>query len=126
MTDYDAIVIGTGQAGPSLARRLADSGQKVAVVERDRFGRTCVNTGRPPPKTPRASAHAMPLGRRGADFGFSGAAAIKADMKRIKARKDDIVSQSTHGVDRSLKDRKNCTVYEGHARFTAPHEIAVG
>jgi pyruvate/2-oxoglutarate dehydrogenase complex dihydrolipoamide dehydrogenase (E3) component len=126
MTDYDAIVIGTGQAGPSLARRLADAGQKVAVIERSRFGGTCINTGCTPTKTMVASAYAMHVARRGADYGFSGAAEIKADMKRIKARKDEIVGQSTHGVERSLRDRKNCTVYAGHGRFTAPHEVAVG
>jgi pyruvate/2-oxoglutarate dehydrogenase complex dihydrolipoamide dehydrogenase (E3) component len=126
MTDYDAIVIGTGQAGPSLARRLADSGQKVAVIERKRFGGTCVNTGCTPTKTMVASAYAMHVARRGADYGFSGAGEIKADMKRIKARKDDIVGRSTHGVERSLKSRKNCTVYEDHGRFVAPHEVAVG
>jgi pyruvate/2-oxoglutarate dehydrogenase complex dihydrolipoamide dehydrogenase (E3) component len=126
MTDYDAIVIGTGQSGPSLARRLADSGQKVAVIERNRFGGTCVNTGCTPTKTMVASAYAMHVARRGADYGFSGAGEIKADMKRIKARKDEIVGQSTRGVERSLKTRKNCTVYEGHGRFVGPHEVAVG
>ena len=83
MTDYDAIVIGTGQAGPSLARRLADSGQKVAVIERNRFGGTCINTGCTPTKAMVASAYAIHVARRGADYGFSGAGAIKADMKRI-------------------------------------------
>jgi pyruvate/2-oxoglutarate dehydrogenase complex dihydrolipoamide dehydrogenase (E3) component len=126
MTDYDAIVIGTGQAGPSLARRLADAGQKVAVIERSRFGGTCVNTGCTPTKTMVASAYAMHVARRGADYGFSGAAEIKADMKRIKARKDEIVGLSTHGVERSLRGHKNCIVYAGHGRFTAPHEVAVG
>jgi pyruvate/2-oxoglutarate dehydrogenase complex dihydrolipoamide dehydrogenase (E3) component len=126
MTDYDAIVIGTGQAGPSLARRLADSGQKVAVIERNRFGGTCVNTGCTPTKAMVASAYAMHVARRGADYGFTGAGEIKADMKRIKARKDAIVSASTQGVERSLKNRKNCTVYKGHGRFAAPHEVTVG
>ena len=126
MTDYDAIVIGTGQSGPSLARRMADSGQRVAVIERGRFGGTCINTGCTPTKTMVASAYAIHVARRGADYGFSGAGEIKADMRRIKARKDEIVSASTHGVERSLKDRKNCTVYKGHGRFVAPHEVAVG
>ena len=126
MTDYDAIVIGTGQAGPSLARRLADAGQKVAVIERSRFGGTCINTGCTPTKTMVASAYAMHVARRGADYGFSGAGEIKADMKRIKARKDDIVGQSTRHIEQSLRDRKNCTVYNGHGRFVGPHEVAVG
>jgi pyruvate/2-oxoglutarate dehydrogenase complex dihydrolipoamide dehydrogenase (E3) component len=126
MIDYDAIVIGTGQAGPSLARRLADAGRKVAVIERSHFGGTCINTGCTPTKTMVASAYAMHVARRGADYGFSGGGEIKADMKRIKARRDEIVGLSTRGVERSLRDRKNCTVYVGHGRFTAPHEVAVG
>src|SRR6476469_8845305 len=100
MTDYDAIVIGTGQSGPSLARRMADSGQRVAVIERGRFGGTCINTGCTPTKTMVASAYAIHVARRGADYGFSGAGEIKADMRRIKAREDEIVSASTHGVER--------------------------
>ena len=71
MATYDAIVIGTGQAGPSLARRLADAGQKVAIVERGRFGGTCVNTGCTPTKTLVASAYAAHVARRGADYGFT-------------------------------------------------------
>ena len=126
MTEFDAIVIGTGQAGPSLARRLADSGRKVAIVERNRFGGTCVNTGCTPTKTLVASAYAMHVARRGADYGFSPAGEIKADMKRVKARKDEIVNASSGGVERSLRSRENCTVYQGHARFVAPHEVAVG
>ena len=126
MAEFDSIVIGTGQAGPSLARRLADSGQKVAVVERGRFGGTCVNTGCTPTKTMVASAYAMHVARRGGDYGFSGAGEIKADMKRVKARKDYVVGLSTNGVERSLKSRENCTVYEDHARFVAPHEVTVG
>jgi pyruvate/2-oxoglutarate dehydrogenase complex dihydrolipoamide dehydrogenase (E3) component len=71
MTAYDAIIIGTGQAGPPLARRLAGTGMKVAIVERGRFGGTCVNTGCTPTKTLVASAYAVHLARRGADYGFS-------------------------------------------------------
>lgn len=126
MTDYYAIVIGTGQSGPSLARRLADSGRQVAVIERNRFGGTCVNTGCTPTKTMVASAYAMHVARRGAEYGFSGVGEIKADMKRIRARKDHIVGLSTRGVERSLRDRRNCTIYEGHGRFVAPREVAVG
>jgi pyruvate/2-oxoglutarate dehydrogenase complex dihydrolipoamide dehydrogenase (E3) component len=126
MPNYDAIVIGTGQAGPALARRLAHAGQNIAIVERGRFGGTCVNTGCTPTKTLVACAYAMHVARRGADYGFSLPGDIKVDMKRVKARKDDVAGASNRGVERSLKHLKNCTVYEGHARFVAPHEIAVG
>ena len=116
MTDYDAIIIGTGQAGPSLTRRLAGSGLKVAVIERGRFGGTCVNTGCTPTKTLVASAYALHVARRGADYGFTLPGEIKVDMKRIKARKDHVVGLSNQGLERSLKNPKNCTVYQGQAR----------
>ncbi len=126
MTTYDAIVIGTGQAGPALARRLAGAGQKVAIIERGRFGGTCVNTGCTPTKTLVASAYAVHVARRGADYGFSVGGDITVDMKRIKARKDEIAGASTRGVERSLRGLDNGTVYQGHARFVSAHEVAVG
>jgi len=125
MTDYDAIIIGTGQSGPPLARRLAGSGQKIAIIERGRFGGTCINTGCTPTKTLVASAYAVHVARRGADYGFS-AGEIKVDMKRVKARKDHVAGLSNKAVERSLKEQKNCTVYEGHARFVGSHEVEVG
>jgi pyruvate/2-oxoglutarate dehydrogenase complex dihydrolipoamide dehydrogenase (E3) component len=125
MTTYDAIVIGTGQAGPALARRLAGSGMQVAIIERGRFGGTCVNTGCTPTKALVASAYAAHVARRGGDFGFS-AGEIKVDMQKVKARKDRIVGQSNSGVERSLKSLDNCRVYEGHARFLSAREVAVG
>ena len=126
MTNYDAIIIGTGQAGPALARRLAGAGQKVAVIERGRFGGTCVNTGCTPTKALVASAYAAHMARRGTDYGFSVGGEVKADMKRVKARKDAIVAPSTRGVERSMRNLKNGAVYQGHARFVAPHEVEVG
>ena len=125
MPAYDAIIIGTGQAGPALARHLAGTGMRVAIVERGRFGGTCVNTGCTPTKTLIASAYAAHIARRGADYGFS-AGEVKIDMKRVKARKDHVVGLSNRGVERSLKTLENCRVYEGHARFVAPHEVQVG
>ena len=125
MVAYDAIIIGTGQAGPALARRMAGQGMKVAVVERGRFGGTCVNTGCTPTKTLLASAYAAYVARRGADYGFS-AGDVTIDMKRVKARKDHVVGLSNRGVERSLKSLENCRVYEAHARFVSPHEVRVG
>jgi pyruvate/2-oxoglutarate dehydrogenase complex dihydrolipoamide dehydrogenase (E3) component len=125
MTTYDAIIIGTGQAGPALARRLAGSGMKVAIIERGRFGGTCVNTGCTPTKTLVACAYAVHTARRGADYGFS-AGEVTVDMKRVKARKDYVAGLSTKGVERSLKNLENGTVYQGHARFLGPHEVEVG
>jgi pyruvate/2-oxoglutarate dehydrogenase complex dihydrolipoamide dehydrogenase (E3) component len=125
MASYDAIIIGTGQAGPALARRLAGSGMKVAIVERGRFGGTCVNTGCSPTKTLVASAYAVHVARRGADYGFS-AGEIAVDMKRVKTRKDKVAGASTRGVERSLRNLPNCTVYTGHARLRASGEVEVG
>lgn len=126
MTTYDAIIIGTGQSGPALARRLAGTGQKVAIIERGRFGGTCVNTGCTPTKTLVASAYAVHMARRGADYGFTVGGEITVDMKRVKARKDEVAGASTRGVERSLRQLESGTVYQGHARFVSPHEVAVG
>lgn len=125
MTTYDAIIIGTGQAGPALARRLAGSGMKVAIVERKLFGGTCVNTGCTPTKTLVASAYAVHTAQRGGDYGFS-AGKITVDMKRVKARKDEIAAASNRGVERSLRKLENCTVYTGHARLRSRNEVEVG
>jgi pyruvate/2-oxoglutarate dehydrogenase complex dihydrolipoamide dehydrogenase (E3) component len=123
--NYDVVVIGTGQAGPSLAARMAAAGQRVAIVERSRFGGTCVNTGCIPTKTLVASAYAAHLARRGAEFGFQPAGPVTIDMKRVKARKDEISGQSRTGVESWLRGTPNCTVYQGHARFESPTEIRV-
>ena len=114
---FDAIVIGTGQAGPFLTRRLTASGMKVAIIERKLFGGTCVNTGCIPTKTMIASAYAAHLARRAADFGLRIDGAVSVDMRKVKARKDEISGQSRTGLEGSLKKLENCTVYEGHARF---------
>jgi pyruvate/2-oxoglutarate dehydrogenase complex dihydrolipoamide dehydrogenase (E3) component len=125
MTSYDAIVIGTGQAGPSLAAKLASAGQKVAIVERKLFGGTCVNTGCIPTKAMVASAYAAHVVRRGGEYGISIQGLIHVDMARVKARKDQISGQSRSSVERWLKGLANCTVYEGHARFMGPQTIQV-
>jgi pyruvate/2-oxoglutarate dehydrogenase complex dihydrolipoamide dehydrogenase (E3) component len=123
---YDAIIIGAGQAGPPLARRLATAGMSVAVIERGAFGGTCVNTGCIPTKTLIASAHAAHIARRVADFGVVVDGSVRVDMARVKARKDAISGQSRSGVEQSLRTLDKCTVYQGHARFLGPREIEVG
>jgi pyruvate/2-oxoglutarate dehydrogenase complex dihydrolipoamide dehydrogenase (E3) component len=125
METFDAIIIGTGQSGPALARRLAGAGMQVAIIERARFGGTCINTGCTPTKTLLASAYAAHVARRGADYGFS-AGEVKIDMRRVKARKDDVVARSSQGVERSLKKQKNCRVYAGHARLASARTVEVG
>jgi dihydrolipoamide dehydrogenase len=122
---FDAIVIGTGQAGPSLAARLADSGRNTAIIEKDKFGGTCVNTGCTPTKTLVASARVAHLIKRASDFGIDISGHVKVDMKKIKARKDDLVRQSNQGVENWLKNTENLSVFQGHARFTGPNSIQV-
>lgn len=125
MTAYDAIVIGTGQAGPFLARRLAAAGMNVAVIERGLIGGTCGNTGCTPTKTLVASAEAAHIARRAAEFGVSLAGPVNVDMKRVKARKDAIVEATRKRVLAGLSV-ENCTLYRDQARFIAPHEVRVG
>jgi len=124
-TRFDAIVIGTGQAGPGLASRLSKAGRRTAVIERGRFGGTCVNTGCIPTKTLVASARAIHMARRGDEFGFRVSGAVEVDMARVMARKDAIVRKSNEGVERSMKEGDHLTVYEGHARFVEPHAVEV-
>jgi pyruvate/2-oxoglutarate dehydrogenase complex dihydrolipoamide dehydrogenase (E3) component len=125
MPDYDAIVVGTGQSGPALARRLVAGGCKVAIIERKLFGGTCVNTGCTPTKTLIASAYAAHVVRRAADYGVRLEGTINVDMKAVKARKDAVVAPSRNGVERSLKTLQGCTVYQGHGRFVAEKKVAV-
>jgi pyruvate/2-oxoglutarate dehydrogenase complex dihydrolipoamide dehydrogenase (E3) component len=113
MQDYDAIIIGTGQAGPALARRLVAAGRKVAIIERKLFGGTCVNTGCTPTKALVASAYAAHVVRRAADYGVRIEGSVKVDMKAVKARKDAVVAPSRTGIERSLKSLQGCTVFEG-------------
>jgi len=123
---YQAIIIGTGQAGPPLAKRLASVGTEVAIIERGLFGGTCVNTGCIPTKTMVASAYAAHVASRAAEFGVVTGAPVTVDMKRVKARKDLISGQSNQAVENGLKKMPNCTVYQGHARFESANEVSVG
>jgi len=125
MPGFDAIIIGTGQAGPGLAGRLAATGVKVAVIERGRFGGTCVNTGCIPTKAMVASAYAIHTARRGQEYGFA-ASQVEVDMKAVKARKDRISGQSRDGVEKWMKSTANITVYQGHGRFESAREVSVG
>jgi pyruvate/2-oxoglutarate dehydrogenase complex dihydrolipoamide dehydrogenase (E3) component len=122
---YDAIVIGTGQSGPSLAVRLANAGRKTAIIERKRFGGTCINTGCIPTKTLIASARVAHMARRAADFGVMIDGPVQVDMTRVKERKDLIVKQSNESVANWLRSTPNLTVIEGHARFESPYTVRV-
>ena len=124
MQKFDAIIIGTGQAGPSLAARLSDAGMKVAIVESGKFGGTCVNVGCTPTKTMVASAYAIHTARRGSTYGFD-VGDVLVDMKRVKARKDAVVAKATKGVEKWLRELKNVTVFVGHGRFAGERKVQV-
>ena len=125
MKRFDAIIIGTGQAGPSLAARFSAAGKSVAIIERGKFGGTCVNTGCIPTKTMVASAYAAHTARRGDEYGFAVNGDVRVDMKRVKARKDAVSGRSNKGVEELLRGLKNCAVIQGHARFQSSNTVVV-
>ena len=124
--DYDAIVVGTGQSGPSLAARCDREGLKVAVVERHKIGGSCVNFGCIPTKTLVASARAAHLARRAADYGIVVEGAVRADMKRVKERMRRISGESSQGVERWLEGLENVTLYRGHGRLEGGDRVRLG
>ena len=124
-TKFDAIIIGTGQAGPSMAQRMVQEGLKTAIIERKLFGGTCVNVGCIPTKALVASARAAHMARRGGDFGVAIGGDVKVDMKQVKARKDGIVAQSNQGVTNWMKSMDGLTVFEGHGRLESATTVRV-
>jgi pyruvate/2-oxoglutarate dehydrogenase complex dihydrolipoamide dehydrogenase (E3) component len=124
--NFDAIVIGAGQAGPSLASRLTANGMTVALIERDKFGGTCVNTGCMPTKTLVASAYAAHLARRGADYGIALDQPVRIDMRKVRSRAATVTANSSKGVENWLRNVKGCTVFQGSARFEGSKEVSIG
>jgi len=125
MTRFDAIIIGTGQAGPPLAKRFTAAGMKVAIVERKLFGGTFVNTGCTPTKTMVASAYAAHMARRAAEYGVVLSGEVGIDWPRVKARMAGVVGRSRDGLTQSLQTTENISFLRGHARFTRPHVVAL-
>jgi len=126
MERYDAIVIGSGQSGPPLAARLANAGMRVAIVERGKFGGTCVNNGCTPTKAMVASAYVARLARTAGPYGIEIHGSVKVDMGRVKARKDAIAGKSSDAVERWMRSLPNTSVVLGHARFVDSRTVAVG
>jgi pyruvate/2-oxoglutarate dehydrogenase complex dihydrolipoamide dehydrogenase (E3) component len=122
---YDAIVIGTGQAGPALAARLSKEGLRTAVIERKHFGGTCVNNGCVPTKTLVASAYVAHMARRAADYGVTVGGDVGVDMARVKARKDQLVERGRNGIGAWMEGLPDVTVHRGHARFEGPRTVRV-
>src|SRR5688572_7804526 len=122
---FDVLVIGAGQAGPSLAVRLAQSGRKTAIVERKLLGGTCVNVGCVPTKTLIASARAAHVNRTASEYGVAASGEVRVVMARVKARKDALVREFSDGLRTWLEQTPNLTVINGHARFEAAHRVRV-
>ncbi|MGO4673970.1 FAD-containing oxidoreductase [Bosea sp. 2YAB26] len=123
---FDAIIIGAGQAGPSLAGRMTGAGLSVAIVERHLFGGTCVNTGCMPTKTLVASAYAAHLARRGAEYGVILDTPPRIDMSKVKERAALVSANSRRNIETWLRGMKGCTVLTGHARFESADRMRVG
>lgn len=123
MTNYDAIVIGAGQSGPPLAHKFADMGQKVALIEREFLGGSCINYGCTPTKAMIASARIAHYARRGPEFGIH--TDVRVDLKEVVARKDALVKQWRDGQQGHVDRRDTLDLYRGHGRFTGPHEVEV-
>lgn len=124
-TQYDAIIIGTGQSGPSLAGRLNQEGLKTAIIERHLVGGTCVNVGCIPTKTLVGSARIAYLTQQAAEFGVSIVGDVSVDMQRVKARKDEIAGASNQGVTNWLEGMEHVDLIRGHARFVDAHAVEV-
>ncbi|WLR94797.1 FAD-containing oxidoreductase [Shinella zoogloeoides] len=125
MRRFDAIIVGAGQAGPSLAARLTAAGKTVALIERKLVGGTCVNTGCMPTKAMVASAYAAHLARRGADYGVV-TGDVSIDFQKVMARKDKVRFDARKGNEDWLEGMAGLTFLRGHARFESPTEIRVG
>jgi pyruvate/2-oxoglutarate dehydrogenase complex dihydrolipoamide dehydrogenase (E3) component len=125
MPKYDAIVIGSGQAGNPLCQKLADRGWAVALVEQEHLGGTCINSGCTPTKTMVASAQVAQYARQAARWGVH-AEAVRVDLAAIVARKDAVVTQWREGLERKVRERPTLHLYRGHGRFVAPHRVRVG
>jgi pyruvate/2-oxoglutarate dehydrogenase complex dihydrolipoamide dehydrogenase (E3) component len=123
---YDAIVIGGGQAGPSLAARFAAAGKSVAIIERHLFGGTCLNTGCTPTKTLIASARIAYDMRRAHDYGVElRTAGVAVNMRDVQARKKRIVDAARTRLENWIRGVQNCTVYQGHARLESARSVSI-
>lgn len=125
MKKFDAIIIGTGQAGPSLAASLANNGKKTAIIEKDLLGGTCVNVGCTPTKTYIASARRAFIARNSEEMGVIINGNVSVDLRTIKKRKDDLIENSRNGLEKMFGDNKNITLIRGTARFLDDHSVQV-
>ena len=125
MPRYDAIVLGSGQAGDTLSQKLADHGWTVALVEKEHLCGTCVNTGCIPTKTMIASAQVAHYARQAARWGVR-TGEVSVDLPQVVTRKDQIVLQWRSSVEQKIQQRPSLHLYRGHGRFQGPHRVRVG
>ena len=123
---FDAVIVGAGQAGPSLAGRLTQAGWKVALIEKERLGGTCVNNGCTPTKAMVASAKVAYMAAKGGEYGLVGGDALRVDLRKVKARKDAIVAKSVSSLQAWVGAMEGCALIYGSARFEAPQRLRVG
>jgi pyruvate/2-oxoglutarate dehydrogenase complex dihydrolipoamide dehydrogenase (E3) component len=123
MEQYDAIIIGSGQAGNPLARAFGNAGWKTAIIERDFIGGTCINYGCTPTKTMFNSARVAYLARRASDYGVHGE--VTVSMREVRERKQRVVEEFRESGLKGIEKTKNLDLLFGNARFIAPHEIEV-
>ena len=122
---FDAIIIGAGQAGPSLAEQYVRAGKTVAIIERGQLGGTCVNVGCMPTKTWVASAQVAHTARHAGEWGVRVRGNVWVDMKAVKVRKDMIVANARKNVEHWIASLPGCQLIRGHARFLAPKQVSV-
>ena len=126
MKKFDAIIIGSGQAGTPLAFKMASEGKKVAFIEKEQLGGTCLNVGCTPTKTYVASARRMWDAQNGNDLGIIIPEGAYADLKKIKARKDALIQKSVKGITAGVEQNENISFYKGEASFTGNKQVSVG
>ena len=124
MDHYDAIIIGSGQAGNPLARALAHAGRKTAIIERGYIGGTCINYGCTPTKTMFNSARVAYLARRAADFGVHHGE-VTVNMREVRERKQRVVEEFRESGLKGIKQTENLDLITGNAKFAGPHELEV-
>ena len=125
MRKFDALIIGTGQAGPPLASSLAKNGQKVAIIEKDDLGGTCVNTGCTPTKAYVASARRAFTAENSSELGVEVKGEVKIDLKKIKSRKDQLIADSHAGLKKMFEEEENISLIRGEAVFIDEKTVQV-
>lgn len=125
MKSFDAIIIGSGQAGTPLAFKLASKGMLVAFIEKEHLGGTCLNVGCTPTKTYVASARRMWEAKNGEALGIEVPDGTRANLKKIKARKDDLIDPSVNGIKQGIENNDKITLYQGKAAFKSNKVVEV-